>query len=91
MTDFIIQTDMTDGLHSQPLFWTGSDVVGILRAAEARVYSTREEAERDLSQIAVNKVRFYGLTVVSRKNASHLPTVGGHGWLVRHPGFDPIH
>lgn len=91
MTNFLIQTDMSGGKHSNPLFWTESGVVGILRADEASVFETREEAEKALSEIKPNLVRFYDLVVLPVQKASRLPAVGGNGWMVRHPGYDCMH
>lgn len=82
-----IETDMATGRHTNALFWTGSEVVGILRANEAATFATRQEADAALAAIKPNLVRFYDLAVVDAKNTSRLPSVGNNGWMVRHPGF----
>lgn len=88
---YIVQTDMSTNRQSQPLFWTGSEVVGILRAGEAAVFETREAAEKALSEIKPNLVRFYDLAVIDHKRARLLPDIGNNGWMVRHPGYDSVH
>lgn len=91
MTNYIIQTDMTSNLHSQPLFWAKDGVVGILRANEAIVFPSAEDAENALSEIEPRLVRFYGLVIVPAEKSSALPKIGGNGWMVRHPGYDLMH
>jgi hypothetical protein len=85
---YTIQTDMSTGHHTHPLAWTGSEVVGICRFNEAKVYSTALEAAWALAGIKERSVKFYDLVITEQKNASRLPNIGNNGWMVRHPGYD---
>ena len=87
---YLIQTNMTNGrLH--PLFWTGTESVGILRKPEAARYSTLSDATTALALIAPRLVRFYDLIVIEESNAEHLPPMSNNAFMVRHPGYDPVH
>lgn len=86
-----IITTTTEGhlAPTQPLVWNGEGVVGICRFNEAAEYATPLEAAWALAAIPANKVRFYQLEVAPLKKKQ--PVAGGHGWMVRHPGYDLMH
>lgn len=75
----------------QPLYFTGTDAVGILRANEAKFFDTEESA---MSFIVANKMpapRLYNWVVVPATWAAMGipdPRVGSNGWMIGHPGYD---
>ena len=74
---YIIQTDMSTDRHSQPLFWTGTEVVGILRSNEAKVYNSRAQVKKALAAILPDIARFYDLYVRPESKRSRLPRLTG--------------
>jgi len=85
---YIIQTDMSTGQSSQPLFWTGTEVVGVCRSGEARVYSSRSQAASALAAIPLNVTRFYDLHIRPKGERSRLPRLRGIRGMKGNPGYD---
>lgn len=84
---YIIRTTETGRLApTHPLWWTGTEVIGVCRANEAAVYPTALAAAWALAGIKQSTVRFYQLEVAPLQR--HAPSFSGHGWMVRHPGYD---
>ena len=54
-------------------------------------FEAQGEAEIELATIPEHTRRFYGLRVVSDPNWRKARYESGHGWMVRHPGFDLMH
>jgi hypothetical protein len=69
---FVITTDpnRVGKTWTQPLFWDGHGVVGILRSGEAQRFSSREQAEVALADISPRTVRFHELAVAWRRTSA---------------------
>ena len=85
---YIIQTDMNTGKHFQPLFWTGTEVVGVFRSDETKTYDSREDAKAALTAILPDVSQFHNLHVRLESKRSRLPRASRHGWMKGHPGYD---
>jgi hypothetical protein len=70
---FVITTDpdKVGKTWTQPLWWTGHGVVGIMRSGEAELYGSRYAAEQALSLIPQRTVRFHELVVAPRGSNIH--------------------
>ena len=71
---------------TQSLFWSGQEVVGIMRAEETLRFANSQEAQAVIDAGKLPGMKLYGW-VVATENCTKLPAYD-HGWMVRNPGYD---